>query len=157
MLTPSNSLTEENRMKLFNSIRDGRTRSVFVLSALTFGLVGTAGIGASEAATDDGDVLKTTVRYVRGDLATDSGAQSLYRRLTVAAEQVCPQIPSGSPFVSVEVRRCREHAVRQAVLQINDPRLTGVLATMMPAQGFRSEAHSMEHKSRRIRSVDSGG
>jgi UrcA family protein len=157
MLTPSNSSTEENCMNLFNSIWDRRTRSAFALSALTFGLVGAASIGASEAATDDRDVLKTTVRYAPSELATDSGAQALYRRLTMAADHVCPNFPSSSKFVSVEVRRCREHAVRQAVLQIDNPRLTGVLAAMTPVQVSRSETHSMEHGSRRIRTVDSGG
>jgi UrcA family protein len=142
-------------MNLSNSIWDRRSRSVFVLSALTFGLVGTSSIGASAA--DDGDVLKTTVRIAPGELATDSGAQALYRRLTIAANQVCPQAPGSSLFISVAVSRCREHAVRQAVMEINNPRLMGVLATMMPAHGVSSEAHSMEHSSRPIRSADTAG
>jgi UrcA family protein len=156
MLTPSNSSTEENCMNLFNSIWDRRARSAFALSALTFGLVGAASIGASEAATDDRDVLKTTVRYASSELATDSGAQALYRRLTMAADHVCPNF-SSSKFVSMEVRRCREHAVRQAVLQIDNPQLTGVLAAMTPVQVSRSETHSTKRSARRIRSVDSGG
>jgi UrcA family protein len=156
MLTPSTSLTEENFMNIVNSIWDTRTRSVLVLSALAFGLVGAAGIGASAAATDDGAVLKTTVRYARGDLATDGGARALYRRLTIAADQVCPQ-SSGSPFVGMEVRRCRENAVRQAVLQINDPRLGRVLAAMTSIERVRGQAHPIEHDSRRIKPVNSGG
>lgn len=144
-------------MNSFNSIRHGRARSVSVLSALTFSLLGAACIGASEAATGDGDVLNTTVRYARGDLATDSGAQALYRRLTIAADRVCPRVPSSRLAAGTEARQCREHALEQAVLQINNSRLTGVLAAMRPDQGLRGEAHPKERNARRIRSVDSRG
>jgi UrcA family protein len=157
MLTPSNSLTEEHSMNIFNSIRTRRIPRPLVLSALAFSFTGFAGIGAAQAAPDDGGVLKTAVRYAREDLATDSGARALFHRLTMAADGVCPQIEGIKPFVSSQVMRCRDNAVRQAVLQINHPRLTRVLADMTPVERFRGQAGALEHDSRRIKPVNSGG
>lgn len=145
-------------MNLFLSIRaTRRSRPMFVGCALAFALVSAACVGVSAAATDGPDLRKTTVRYTHDELESDIGARTLYRRLTVAADLVCSQSQPASPFLNVDVKRCRENAVRRAVLQINNPRLTGVLVAMTPVQGVLGEAPLRRLGSRRIGSLGSGG
>lgn len=93
------------------------------------GIVGAAAMGAVSAATTDDDVPTVTVRYNPENLATDSGARALYRRLVMAAEAVCPATPESRPFLNEAVRHCRDAALARAVHQINSPRLAAVYET----------------------------
>ena len=95
------------------------------------GLAGLAAAGTAGAADTAGtstyDGLTLVVRYDADMLATDGGARSLYRRLTRAAEQVCPNT-SYSLLVSQAVRECRQQAVASAVSKIHNQRLAAVYA-----------------------------
>ena len=95
-----------------------------LLLAGGFGLLAAGSVLAAPA---DNFVPTLVVRYSSDALLTDSGARSLYRRLTLAAAQVCPD--SGiTPWVSKEAKQCRVQALASAVANIHNHRLAAVYA-----------------------------
>jgi UrcA family protein len=93
------------------------------------GIAGAAAAGAVSAATTEEAVPRIAVKYDPNSLATDAGAKAVYRRLVLAAREVCPDVFSGSRLVSNVTRQCREEAVARAVQQINNPRLAAIDAS----------------------------
>jgi UrcA family protein len=91
------------------------------------GLVGLAA-GAAGAAPASSDVLALAVRYNADMLSTDSGARALYRRLSEAAEQVCPAQPTETRIVNEKIMKCRNQAIAAAVEKIHNQRLAAVYA-----------------------------
>jgi len=89
------------------------------------GTAGAADTAAVSATYSDAPAL--VVRYEADMLATDGGARALYRRLTRAAEQVCPN-NSYSLLVGQAVRECRQQAMASAVSKIHNQRLAAVYA-----------------------------
>src|SRR5216684_8848694 len=81
-----------------------------------------AALAAAPAAPTARDVEQITVHF--GDLNIDqtAGAAVLYRRIQLAAEQVCgePQL-TGSHMVSPVWRRCVAQAVDGAVVALDRP------------------------------------
>jgi UrcA family protein len=95
-------------------------------------LAGTALAGAPSAAPSPAagqDAPSIAVRYNPKSLDTESGARMLYNRLVQAAGEVCPQSSASPYWISEQVRECRDHAVAQAVLRVNNPKLASVYAT----------------------------
>jgi UrcA family protein len=93
------------------------------------GLGGLVGAGVASAATADeaySDVPAVVVRYHADMLATDSGARALYRRLTQAAEQVCPRQSSNTRLPNAAITKCRQEALAAAVNKIHNQRLAAV-------------------------------
>jgi UrcA family protein len=84
-----------------------------------------AGAGASPASDD---VPALSVRYSADMLSTDTGARALYRRLSQAAEQVCPAQPTETRIVNEKVAQCRTQAIAAAVQKIHNQRLAAVYA-----------------------------
>jgi len=122
-----------------STLRVGVSRPTVTVLMLLCGVVGAAAAGAVSAATVQDEVPQLVVRYSADSLATDSGARALYRRLVKAAEQVCPDVSSGSRLVSAEIRHCREQSIARAVHQINSPRLGAVYASSTKgASGMKS-------------------
>jgi UrcA family protein len=96
------------------------------------GLTGLMAAGAADAVTTArevpdiaADVPEVVVHFNSDTLATDSGTRALYRRLESAAEWVCP---SDTRLVYVQVQKCRQAAVTDAVNQIHDERLAALHA-----------------------------
>lgn len=87
--------------------------------------LGAASLGAA-AATPESDVLSLTVRYGDLDLATDQGARVLYRRLTGAANLVCPTANHADLGSSMRAARCRATAIDAAVKKINNAHLAEI-------------------------------
>jgi UrcA family protein len=99
-------------------------------------LGGLAAAGAAAAAGSYSDVAPAlVVRYNPEMLATDSGAHALYYRLTVAAEQVCPETHNNTHIVSETILNCRKQAVASAVEKIHNQRLAAVYARATKASG----------------------
>jgi UrcA family protein len=99
---------------------------------LLSGLAGLAAAGTAAADTAGAsaaysDAPALVVRYNADMLATDSGARALYRRLTQAAEQVCPN-NTYSLLQDAGVWKCRQQAVASAVSKIHNQRLAAVYA-----------------------------
>jgi UrcA family protein len=89
------------------------------------GIVGAAGIGSASAAVQADEPPSMVVKYNPDSLLTDAGARVVYRKIVLAAEQVCPPLVSGL-LPSQAVRRCRAQAIAGAVMKINSPRLAAV-------------------------------
>jgi UrcA family protein len=98
-------------------------------AVLALGLtVAFAPVARADAAAD---VPKLEVSYTDLDIATEQGARALYRRISTAARQVCPQ-GEGSiiPKLNDISRTCIRDAIARAVHEVNSPRLAEVEATL---------------------------
>jgi len=105
--------------------------------------VGTASAGtapggaASGSAATAGQVrvdeqrgtLSVVVRYAPASLATEAGVRRLYRRIVMAAAEVCPDAPGDLTHIDVHVRACRARAIDQAVRSIGNLQLAQLQRT----------------------------
>jgi UrcA family protein len=66
------------------------------------------------------------VRYSDLHLDTPEGLQTLYRRITIAAREVCPQMGGWQAASSAASRACQARAIERAVRGLNNPRLAAV-------------------------------
>lgn len=99
-------------------------RSFAVAGTLAALAVTTASSGAPPS-----DVAPSVkVRYDDLNLATTAGVETLYRRITIAAREVCPDEYSRDLAVFAASQRCRADAVAQAVQAVNNPGLALVHA-----------------------------
>ena len=88
-----------------------------------------AGVMAAGAASAAGDVPAVSVKYSQESLATNGGVYDLYRRITIAAKQVCPDVSIRELSALHRVAECREQAVARAIRQIDNSRLAALYAT----------------------------
>ena len=91
-------------------------------------LAGIIAAGAASAAGLDSDVPSIVVKYSEQSLATDEGAYALYRRITSAAEKVCPDVWDKNLSRRALAEQCREEAVARAIRQIDNSRLAALHA-----------------------------
>jgi len=74
------------------------------------------------------DPPRKAVNYSDLNLNTPGGAAVLYKRITSAARKVCTifgESPFSEPRIAAE-KACFDHAVTQAVMQVNRPLLTNL-------------------------------
>jgi UrcA family protein len=83
---------------------------------------------ASFAAAPDVASHSVSVRYDDLNLSSPAGVNALYRRISVAARQVCPDIYSRDLNVAAAGKRCLADAVAKAVSEVNNPQLALVHA-----------------------------
>lgn len=95
------------------------------IAMLLCGIVSAAGIGAASAAAQDEDVPSVVVKFRPDSLLTDSGARTVYRKIVLAAEQVCPQ-SIGRAVQSPAVMHCRAESITRAVMKINNSKLAAI-------------------------------
>jgi UrcA family protein len=112
-------------MSKFIAARAAGSRAKIALAVLA----GLAGVMAGTAAGAASDVPKVVVKYSDASLATDSGVQDLYRRITSAAKKVCPNASIRDLAGWREVEECRNQAISQAIRQIDNSRLAALYAT----------------------------
>ncbi len=105
------------------------SRSGFGLLMLGGVLVTAMAAGTARAAAPAADAPSFAVHYSIHSLATDDGVRTLYRRIVLAAEEVCPRPSGSSVFVNPAVRACREQAIAGAVQKIDNPKLAQVYAS----------------------------
>jgi UrcA family protein len=105
-------------------------RAKFALLVLgSFGGVMAAGaVSAASPASPASDVPTVVVKYSRESLATDEGVHALYRRITLAAKQVCPESSMRSLGIQRKVEQCRNQAIARAIGQIDNSRLAALHA-----------------------------
>jgi len=82
----------------------------------------------SFAAPSSDNVPTVTVRYDDLNLATAAGVDTLYRRISSAAREVCPDMYSRDLKIVAASAHCRADAVAQAVHAVNNPQLALVHA-----------------------------
>jgi UrcA family protein len=94
-------------------------------ATLLLGLVCAATAGAGDATATAADIA---VKYSGEQLNNEADAQTLYKKLRVAARSICGGGASG--YVTLEVRtrtqRCEKQVLNDAVGKINQPLLTTV-------------------------------
>jgi UrcA family protein len=114
-----------------------------VLALLAASVIGALGFSSASAATTNSaaaaasastaDALSVTVRYGDLDLATAAGTRALYRRLVVAARQVCPASGSRELTILRFEEICRNQAIVNAARQIPSPQLAAMVASSIKA------------------------
>jgi UrcA family protein len=82
----------------------------------------------SFAAAPSVDVRTVSVRYDDLNLSSSAGVDALYRRISSAARQVCPEIYARNLNVVIAGQRCQADAIAKAVGEINNPHLAMVHA-----------------------------
>jgi UrcA family protein len=96
-------------------------------------IAGFSALNATAQAAGTPDVPTEIVRYASSDAANADTVAILYRRIDAAAGRVCGQREApGSPFVSHSWQHCVQHAMQDAVAQINTP----AAAAYAAAQGI---------------------
>jgi UrcA family protein len=126
------------KQTLPNPRRAISVRLTVSLLAATAGAVlfSAAPLGAVAAPTAESYVTATAagvpavpVKYGDLDLSTEHGAQVLFARIQLAADEVCPQAADSRSLSRVEARNvCVREAIERAVQQVGSPRLAAVLS-----------------------------
>ena len=114
-------------MSIFKPARAAGSRAKFAL--LLGGLAGLMAVGAAGAAVPDSDVPSVVVKYSPETLASKVGVNDLYRRITLAARQVCPDAWTRDLAAQAQVEACRNQAVARAIQQIDNPSLAALHAS----------------------------
>jgi UrcA family protein len=105
----------------FESNRNKTGRIAMLVGCLLAG-----SLGVSQAATPDDEVPKVVVSYSDLDLSTPEGARTLYKRISFAAQQVCPyQDERALARVAIN-HACREAAIDRAVNSVHNAQLAAV-------------------------------
>jgi len=100
-----------------------------VIAAATLTAATLVGVPLLAHATPAGDVESQTVPYGDLNLSSEAGVAALYRRIQVAARNVCGNANfTGSRIVSQDWKDCVSESVRHAVLSINRPQVTSYYA-----------------------------
>jgi UrcA family protein len=84
--------------------------------------------GAASAAGPDSDAPSVVVKYSLDSLATEGGVNELYRRITSAAQRVCPNAQIGDLSAQRHVNQCRAQAIARAIQKIDNSRLAALHA-----------------------------
>jgi UrcA family protein len=88
----------------------------------------TGSLGVAQAATSMDDVPSVVVNYSDLDLSTSDGVQKLYRRISLAARQVCPFGDSRDLQRVAVTYACRQAAIARAVSNVHSPQLVALSA-----------------------------
>jgi UrcA family protein len=121
-------------MTTFIAARAAGSRAKFGLLVLG-SIAGLMAAGAASAAGPDGDVPTAVVKYSQESLATDEGVKTLYRRITAAAKEVCPEASIRSFALQSQVEQCRDQAIARAIRQIDNSRLAALHAAHSKKNG----------------------
>jgi UrcA family protein len=109
-------------MSIFTPAGVFGSRAKFTLLLLG-SLAGLTAAGAAGAAGTDSDAPSVIVKYSETSLATSGGVHELYRRITVAARQVCPTVSIRNLAAQQHAAQCREQAIARAISQVGNPQL----------------------------------
>ena len=116
----------------FATVHPNFTRLARTAMLVGCSLVGTLGVAQAAAPSDaivmSDAVPSVVVRYGDLNLATEAGARTLYRRLSFAAQEVCPVQDSRSLALWSENRTCRADAIARAVHEVNSTQLAALHA-----------------------------
>jgi UrcA family protein len=108
-----------------------RARTALLLGCTLAGALGVAQAAPpSDAVTVNAsdEIPTVVVRYGDLNLATEAGAKALYKRISVAAQEVCPVNDQRSLAQIAYSHTCRTEAVARAVHEVNSPQLAALQA-----------------------------
>jgi UrcA family protein len=98
-------------------------------SLMLAGAIAALGATATSFAAPATDVPSVAVRYDDLNLATEAGVKVLYRRISRAARDVCPDTYSRDLTMLAAGGRCQAEAVALAVHKLNNPQLASLHAS----------------------------
>ena len=105
-----------------NTINYSKNIALAAIAAL-----GVASLAISAHADESlAGVPARTVRYSDLSLNTQAGAEVLYKRIRITAEEVCGDVHSPELSRAALARACVERAVGASVRTVNNPRLTTI-------------------------------
>ena len=107
---------------------DNSNRFTGRLTLLAAACLLTGSLGVARAASPTDDVPTAVVSYGDLDLSTTTDVQTLYKRISVAARQVCGFEDSREPARIARANSCRRAAVERAVSEIHSPQLAALHA-----------------------------
>jgi UrcA family protein len=105
-----------------------------IVSKVALAVAGVVASVASFAGTPSVDSPSVSVRYDDLNLSTTAGVDKLYRRISSAARDVCPDIYSRDTHTVLLAQRCQAAAIAKAVSQVNSPGLA-MLHAARPSRG----------------------
>jgi UrcA family protein len=92
---------------------------------LTLAIMTAMGLSlAAYASYAEDSAPQRAVRYADLNINTQAGAKVLFRRIQIAAAQVCESANSGDLIVKASMRLCENRAIRTAVSAVKNPLLT---------------------------------
>lgn len=106
----------------------GSNRNTLGRVAMLAGCLFAGSLGVARAATPADEVPSVVVSYRDLDLSTAEGARTLYKRISAAANKVCPPDDGGQPLLRARNRACREAAIDRAVHAVNNAQLAALQA-----------------------------
>jgi UrcA family protein len=106
-----------------NSNRSTLGRAAALAACL---LAGT--LGVAQAAPAPSDVPTVVVSYNDLDLASAAGVSTLYKRISLAARDVCPSEGVMQLTQVAHARACRQAAIERAVAQVHNSQLAALSA-----------------------------
>lgn len=111
-------------------VTQSRSSKVYKPALLSLAIAITAVAANTSLAGSIGDFPSVTVKYADLDLGTDVGVRRLYKRISAAAEQVCPAGGRDLQFIASS-RKCRAEAIERAVQSLHNSQLAAVHAEHM--------------------------
>jgi|KBSMisStaDraftv2_1062788.scaffolds.fasta_scaffold39118_2 UrcA family protein len=90
------------------------------------------GEAPANAIDSSGNVLMHKVNFAELDLSRPAGAETLYRRIERAAEEVCAPFTGRQLIEKMNRKACIASAVERAVRQVNAPLLTDYYLSLKP-------------------------
>jgi UrcA family protein len=110
-------------------IRAPRVRGLTVAAAFTTALLA---FNPASAAVDADAAPRVTVRFGDLDLSKPQGAETLYRRIRFAAEQVCAPFDGPALYSWVHFHACVDKAIADAVRTVDKPAVLAVYKAKHP-------------------------
>jgi UrcA family protein len=107
---------------------DNSNRFTGRLTLLAAACLLTGSLGVAQAASPTNDVPTVVVSYTDLDLSTTEGVQTLYKRISIAAREVCPFEDTRDLARMAIAYKCRQASVSRAVRDIHSPQLAALHA-----------------------------
>lgn len=95
--------------------------AVFAAGSMSAGVATLAHAGSPQ--TTSGDIPRLAVSYSDLDLSSEKDVMTLYKRISRAAEEVCPEPSRHSMRITEISRKCVAAAISRAVHEVNSPQL----------------------------------
>lgn len=108
--------------------RTGKNITTVIVGTAAVLMMGTLSMQRANAASQD--VPAVVVKYDGSTLVSTSGARALYKRIELAARQVCPDDSTRDLARTIAAQRCQRDAVERAVRDIDNPQLAKLLGDL---------------------------
>jgi|HubBroStandDraft_4_1064222.scaffolds.fasta_scaffold1934707_1 UrcA family protein len=103
-------------------------RNLRAALAVIAGCLLTTATELASAAPQAAAVPSIVVNYADLDISTEQGARSLYRRIALAAQAVCPSADLRDLARFTDSRACQQQAIARGVQAVSSPLLAALYA-----------------------------